>query len=85
MSIFASRSKTTFKHAAVFAAAAAILSSMAIASSAEAARVHRHRPAASSGYDATPDRAYAPRFNGQCMTDEGQGRFFPCDSDGNGG
>jgi hypothetical protein len=82
MSIFASRSATTFKRVAAFAAAGAILSTVAIASTAQAARVHRYQPAASDGYGATPDRAYTPRFNGQCMTDEGQGRFYPCDGNG---
>jgi hypothetical protein len=81
MSIFASRS-TTFKRAAAFAAAAAILSSMAIASTAEAARVHRQPPAAGEGYGGPQDRTYGPGFNRQCMTDEGQGRFYPCDGNG---
>ena len=79
MSIFASRS-TTFKRAAAFAAAAAILSAMAITSTAEAARVHRHPSA--PGYGAPRDPAYAPGYNRQCMTDEGQGRFYPCDGNG---
>ena len=85
MSIFASPTKTRFKRIAAFAAAGAILSSLAIASTAEAARVHRHQPAASSGYGAAPDRTYAPRYNGQCVTDEGQGRFYPCDGNGEAG
>jgi hypothetical protein len=80
MSIFASRS-TTFKRVAAFAAAAAILSSMAIASTAEAARVYR-QPPAGEGYGAPRDPAYWPGYNRQCMTDEGQGRFYPCDSNG---
>jgi hypothetical protein len=77
MSTFASPSR--FKRIAAFAAAGAILSTLAIASTAEAARVYRP----SNGYGAAPDYPYTPRFNGQCMTDEGQGRFYPCDSNGN--
>jgi hypothetical protein len=81
MSIFAIQPKTTFKGAAVIAIAGAILSTVAMTSGAEAARVHRQPPAASDGYDAPPPAAMPYyRNNGQCMLDEGQGRFTPCDS-----
>jgi hypothetical protein len=79
MSIFAIQAKSTFKRVATIAIAGAILSTMAMASGAQAARMHRQPPAAGEGYDAVP--APSPYYHpqGQCMLDEGQGRFMPCD------
>jgi hypothetical protein len=85
MSFSATQPKSTLKRAAVLAIAGAILSTMAMASGAEAARSHRQPSAASDDFGGpAPSPAYQPRSNGACLQDEGQGRFSPCESGGAG-
>jgi len=87
MRTFANNS-ATFKRAVMTAVAGVILSGMATASFAQTTRLHR-APATGGSYDGGTGPGYdsAPRYiaPGQCMTDEGNGRFLPCDGGNNSG
>jgi hypothetical protein len=85
MRIFVTRpaSSATFKSAATIAIAGAMVCAVASASSAETYRSHRGHEMTSEPYEGyAREPSYIGRPWGQCLQDEGQGRFTPCDAGG---